>query len=239
MEMLDKTTLRVILAIAGILILLGIYLWERWKRKHSGLDMSLDSSAPPDDFELEEIDTISINPIEETSPPDPETLEAERLVEEADSAPEAEFEPNASEPETAESRKVADLPEVIQISIVARSGQAFQGPELIKAFSDLGLQFGDMEIFHLYQGDKIQFSVASMVKPGTFPIDHMQDFQTPGLTLFMQPPLVSAPLQAFERMITLCHTLAQRLGGKELDDRRHPLTSVKLALWRRQLRGDG
>jgi len=248
MDMPDKTTLRIILAIAGALILLAIYLWDRWKRRRRKFHQFLESSLP-DDYELEEIDTISINPVEDTLPPDPEVLETERLIEETElEAGEAGEEEEAEEPieeparvETTEpsptdSPKEAELPAVIQISIMAPKGTEFQGRELLKAFNDLGLKYGDMEIFHLYQGDNILFSLASMVKPGTFPIERMEDFQTPGLTLFMQPPLTAAPLQAFERMVALCHTLAQRLGGKELDERRHPLTSVKLALWRRQLR---
>ena len=230
MEIMDKTTLRIILGVAGVLLLLAIYLWDRWKRrrKRSGQD---DFSVSPDDFELEEIDTLSINPAEEGAAPDLEALETERVLED---------ETASRETATAVTRdKAEDLPEVIQISIVAPKGQVFSGPDLVKAFSDLGLKFGDMEIFHLHQGNQILFSVASMVKPGTFPIDQMEHFQTPGLTLFMQPPLVPEPLQAFERMIGLCHTLSQRLGGSELDERRHPLTAVKLALWRRKLRGSG
>ncbi len=246
MEIMEKTTLRIILAIAGILLLLLIYLWDRWKKRQRKLNSGMFSKAP-DDFELEEIDTISINPIEESTAPDLEVLETEHILEE----PEASVKEVLEEEETpleapteeksapTPKEEKANLPEVIQISIVASKGHVFNGPDLAKAFADLGLKYGDMEIFHLYQGDRIQFSVASMVKPGTFPIDRMDTFQTPGLTLFMQPPLVSDPLQAFERMITLCHTLAQRLSGTELDDRRHPLTAVKLALWRRQLRGTG
>ncbi len=243
MEIMDKTTLRIILGVAGVLLLLAIYLWDRWKRhrKRSGQG---DFSASPDDFELEEIDTISINPVEEGAAPDLEALETERVLEERQSpsatAASLEDETASQETATAVTRdKAEDLPEVIQISIVAPKGQVFSGPDLVKAFSDLGLKFGDMEIFHLHQGNQILFSAASMVKPGTFPIDQMERFQTPGLTLFMQPPLVPEPLQTFERMIGLCHTLAQRLGGSELDERRHPLTAVKLALWRRKLRGSG
>jgi len=78
--------------------------------------------------------------------------------------------------------------------------------------------------------------VASLIKPGTFPIEAMEEFQTRGLTLFFQPPLVSNPEEAFERMISACHALAKRLGGSELDDRRQPLTPVKISLWRRQLK---
>ncbi|GAB4361255.1 MAG: cell division protein ZipA [Methylohalobius crimeensis] len=271
MEM-DKTTLRIILAVAGAVLLVGIYLWDRWKKRRRIPDETWDemeSEPSHDEFELEEIDTISINPAEENVPVDADVLDAEQ----ASMAPpreepressgdysgrdhprqaEAEKRQPRSEPEaTAEAAQrapeptpaerqaatqAAKLPDVIQVSVAAPPGRPLQGPALAKAFADLGLEYGDMEIFHAYQGDEIQFSVASLVKPGTFPIHAMDDFQTRGLTLFLQPPLVKRPSEAFERMISACHTLAQRFGGSEWDDRRQPLTAVKISLWRRRLK---
>ncbi len=239
MEM-DKTTLRIILAALGVLLLLGIYLWDRLKKRRQSLDKllnTLEAESPEGESEADEIDTISINPIEETAPVDVDVLEAEESTLEP-----GQPEPEASKPdrkaggtEQAEAKR-AKLPEVIQVSIVAPPQQPFSGNKLLKVFEELGLEYGDMDIFHAYQGDEIRFSVASLVKPGTFPIDAMDDFQTRGLTLFFQPPLVSRPAEAFEHMIATCHALAQRLGGKELDDRRQPLTAVKISLWRRQLK---
>ncbi len=232
MEMLDKTTLRIVLAVAGVALLLGIYLWDRWKKRRE-LKQTLETldSAVSDDPELEEIDTISINPAEETLPPDVETAESERVRIEAE-----ERLPGEEPPEPAP--KPADLPEVIQISVAAPKNQPFRGPELVAIFKELGLEYGDMDIFHFHQGEEILFSVASMVKPGTFPIDEMKEFHTPGLTLFMQPPLLEDPLRAFEKMVQTCHVLSQRLDGRELDDRRQPLTAAKLSQWRRLLRGE-
>ncbi len=240
MEM-DKTTLRIILAGLGVLLLLGIYLWDRLKRRRRALDATLnhlDVESQEGELEADEIDTISINPIEETAPVDVDVLEAEEATLEA-----GQPEPEVSKPThptgrtpTHHEAKRAKLPEVIQVSIVAPHEQPFTGDQLLKAFQDLGLKYGEMDIFHAYQGGEIRFSVASLVKPGTFPIDAMDDFRTRGLTLFFQPLLVSHPAEAFERMIATCHILAQRLGGSELDDRRQPLTAVKISLWRRQLK---
>lgn len=244
MEM-DKTTLRIILAGLGVLLLLGIYLWGRLKRRRLALDEALptlDAESSEGELEADEIDTISINPIEETAPLDVDVLEAEETI-----LKPGQPEPEASKP-TRKPREQTQrapeeayrakpgLPQVIQVSIVAPPERPFFGDQLLRAFQDLGLKYGEMDIFHAYQGGEIRFSVASLVKPGTFPIDAMDDFRTRGLTLFFQPPLVSHPAEAFERMIATCHTLAQRLGGNELDDRRQPLTAVKISLWRRQLR---
>lgn len=242
MEM-DKTTLRIILAGLGVLLLIGIYVWDRLKRRRRALDETLDAASPEGELETDEIDTISINPLEETAPVDVDVLEAEESISEP-WQPEPEVnqptrkavEQTLSTQEEPPRAKPVSLPEVIQVSIVAPPGQPFPGDQLLKAFQDLGLKYGEMDIFHAYQGGEIRFSVASLVKPGTFPIDAMDDFRTRGLTLFFQPPLVSRPAEAFERMIATCHALAQRLGGNELDDRRQPLTAVKISLWRRQLK---
>lgn len=235
---IDKTTLRIILAILGVLLLLGIYLWDRLKRRRRALDKllnALEAESPEGRFEADEIDTISINPIEETAPVDVDVLKAEESTLEPRQPEVSKLDRKAGKTEQAEAKR-AKLPEVIQVSIVAPPHQPFSGHRLLEAFAELGLEYGDMDIFHAYQGDEIRFSVASLVKPGTFPIDAMDDFQTRGLTLFFQPPLVSRPAEAFEHMIATCHALAQRLGGKELDDRRQPLTAVKISLWRRQLK---
>lgn len=232
---MEKTTLRIILIIAGLVLVLGIYFWDRWKRSKEQLDKTLDEmnfDRQEDDFELEEIDTIAINPMEESVPMETEVLEAELRNQ---SPPELEDKPAPPAPEP-EPHPRPPLPEVIQVSIAAPDQQTFQGFTLLKAFHDLGLKHGDMDIFHYYLGDKIQFSVASLVKPGTFPLQDMEHFQTPGITLFMQPPLVSDPEQILDRMINVSHALAQRLGGKELDDCRQPLTAAKISAWRRQLR---
>jgi cell division protein ZipA len=222
---IDKTTLRIILAALGVLLLLGIYLWDRIKRKRFKLKTSSELEAEP----AEEIDTISLNPLEETLPVDPDVLEAEESIAAPEKARE-EISPSLTE------SKTRSLPEVIQVSVVAPPGQMFSGDQLLEAFKELKLQYGEMEIFHCLEGEEIQFSVASLIKPGTFPIEAMEEFQTRGLTLFFQPPLVSNPEEAFERMISACHALAKRLGGSELDDRRQPLTPVKISLWRRQLK---
>ena len=243
---MEKTTLRIILAVAGILLILGIYLWDRWKRHKKALDeefADLDANITwEDDFEPEEVDSISLNPMEESAPPDTEVLQDEQPAQAQDAPLEETPEPSpppepAPELETGIKEEKAPLPEVIQVSIAAPEGHAFQGFALLKAFQDLGLKHGDMDIFHFYQGGNIQFSLASLVKPGTFPADDMENFNTPGITLFMQPPLVNDPEATFDRMMHTCHALAKRLGGSEWDDQRQPLSAAKISQWRRQLRG--
>jgi cell division protein ZipA len=88
-----------------------------------------------------------------------------------------------------------------------------------------------MDIFHCLDefddGTRIYFSMANMVKPGTFPFDAMDDFSTPGMMLFAQLEGYPEDLTVLEEMIATARKLANSLGGDVLDDTRRPLTVRK------------
>lgn len=121
--------------------------------------------------------------------------------------------------------------EVLIINIMAPNGQAFRGDALLDALLQGGLRFGDMNIFHRYQkpggGGAILFSLANMVKPGTFDLDQMDDFTTPGVSLFMTLPLEasdSTNTQVFDLMLETAQNLAEELGGELKDENRSVMT---------------
>lgn len=89
----------------------------------------------------------------------------------------------------------------------------FQGEELRDALEDLNLEHGEMGIFHRYDPRLREplFSVASLVEPGTFPIDDMASFHCPGVVLFFQPATVANPLAVYDDLVRTCHRLADRL----------------------------
>ena len=128
-------------------------------------------------------------------------------------------------------------PFIIQLSVVAKGEFLFAGDELKNALMDLDLVHGEMGIFHRYDSElrKPLFSVASLVKPGTFPIDDMASYQYPGVVLFFQPATVDDPLRVFDDLVDTCHELAIRLDGIEWDETRRPLTEEKIAQMRRGL----
>ncbi|WP_027331124.1 cell division protein ZipA [Marinimicrobium agarilyticum] len=128
--------------------------------------------------------------------------------------------------------KPAPLPEeVLIINVMAPSGQQFRGDALLDALLDAGLRYGDMNIFHRYEdpkgGGAILFSLANMVKPGTFDLDGMDDFTTPGVSLFMTLPLESVDLEnveVFDEMLEAARSIAFELGGEMKDENRSVLT---------------
>lgn len=121
-------------------------------------------------------------------------------------------------------------PLLIQVSVVARRAH-FAGGDLMGAAADCGLRPGRMDIFHCldeFEHDtRVYFSVANMVKPGTFPFGEMDMFSTPGVLLFAQLDGRPEDMTILEEMIATARKLATELDGDVLDESRRPLTVRK------------
>lgn len=132
------------------------------------------------------------------------------------------------------SEKPADAPvlkapdEVHIINVMAKKGQMFAGSELLDALVSEGLRFGDMDIFHRHeQADgrgKILFSVANIVVPGTFELGAMEDFETPGVTMFLSLPIAGDSIAAYNLMADAAQALASQLDGELKDENRSVMT---------------
>ena len=115
---------------------------------------------------------------------------------------------------------------VIVVNVMAPDASPFQGRALLGTLESLGLTLGDMDIFHFRKNGVPQFSVANMVKPGTFDPAHMAGFSTPGISLFVQlPNQFGSGMTAFNHMLDTAHQIAAQLGGEVRDERRSVLTS--------------
>lgn len=182
---------------------------------------------------------VQSRPYEPIDDDEPDNLPAEGAISERHSPP-ARKEPeiNAkSHYETAkgkppkeqraqESRTAPD--EVLVINVMARRGDVFSGPELLEAMLSQGLRFGDMDIFHRHESadgrGKILFSVANMVVPGTFALEAMDDFESPGISMFLSLPIASDSLEAFNLMAEAAQNIAQQLNGELKDENRSVMT---------------
>ncbi len=259
MDRMDSQTLRLVLAVAGAIIILGVYVWGRYKKKM--LDF-VNQRGEYDELEGEddppEYDDVSkpakagfysgklgkkdIDPPITLDEPDGEDLD---LVMERPKppvhkpiSPETTHRPSAPETSRREQPRTDPLgaPFLIQISVVSKT-EFFNGLQLRDALDDLRLIYGDMGIYHRYDREyRVPlFSVASLVEPGTFPIKDMENFECPGVVLFFQPPQVDDPLEVFDDLVGTCHELAMRLGGVEWDEKRQPLTLEKINHMRSRL----
>jgi len=81
---------------------------------------------------------------------------------------------------------------IVTLFVATRSGEMLAGSDVVVAAEKAGLQFGDMGIFHRMASGKASegpvFSMANMVKPGSFDMSKLDALETPGVTLFMTLP---------------------------------------------------
>jgi cell division protein ZipA len=68
------------------------------------------------------------------------------------------------------------------------------------------------------------FSVVNMVKPGWFDPQAMHEFETPGISLFLQLPGPLAAIVAFDILVAEANALAEALGGSLQDASHSTLT---------------
>ncbi len=258
---MEADILRLILFLAGLALILGIYLADRYKQGRERGDSSsvrfqdetvtdtttpafhdreplwAPDTSPEDDPPEEEPETT---PAEEapTAVPRGETVDQdlERLGDlvkeekgkkrgirrdiEQFSFPFLNLE-QAEKPDVVEKKPLPT--KLIQLNVVPREGQ-FLGQEVLYAISEVGLQFGDMDIYHFPNYEDPQkgplFSMANLVEPGTFSPDQMEDFVTPGLLLFTLLPGPKDGLSIFSEMLHTAERLATLLDG-ELQDESH------------------
>lgn len=112
---------------------------------------------------------------------------------------------------------------LITLHITARE-RKFNGNELKLAFERHGYRFGKMSIYHCSHEKRKVFSVANMVKPGTFDIENLSGFSTPGITLFMRLPVSLDADVAFEFLLREAQELCGELDGQLRDADRNTLT---------------
>lgn len=149
-------------------------------------------------------------------------------------------EADAEEPNQAEPQPQREPEQVLMLSVVASSGASFHGADLLPQLLTLGFKFGDMAIFHRHEDSAgtgpVLFSLANMLNPGTFDVDHMESFQTPGVTLFLALPNEGDASQSFNMMLSAAQKLAREMGGQVLDDTRSVLNNQKIRHYQERIR---
>lgn len=117
---------------------------------------------------------------------------------------------------------------IVSLFVAAREGQHFRGVDLVVAAEKVGLEFGDMSIFHRLDDRSAAmgpvFSVANMVKPGSFDLTRIDALVTPGLGFFMTLPGPLNALDAWDAMLPAAQRMAELLEGVVLDSERNTLS---------------
>jgi len=218
--------------------------------------LNLDDDVP---MLMEEIDAKDTDGTEEhVSPPQVEPkhpkIEQNKIAEKPIRSVAAAIEPALSEVETHSANKPnfeskytshisknSQSPQdVIVMNLRAREGE-FLGSDLLPVILDNGLRFGAMDIFHYHaeedgEGD-VLFSMANIVKPGTFDLAHFETFETVGLSFFLTLPVsVGSHMQAFEQMVEVVQAMAKAMDANLLDENRSVLTLQTIEHYRERVR---
>ena len=167
---------------------------------------------------------MSAEPLPDPVPSAPEALQASDTDEQVEE-PKLEVDPSQHE--------------VVVVNVRARN-QAFKGADLLHILLACDCRFGDMNIFHRYEGTSgkgaVQFSIVNMVEPGVFDLNNIDDFSTPGVSFFMGVPGPKDAMQAFECMVETAQCLVKNLDGELLDESRSVMTAQTLDHCRQKIR---
>ena len=209
--------------------------WQSEVEASLSEDAVPETSFPQDDNLVPDLDSdpeLNKNPIEDI------TSELEALEEMIA----AEHEPDQIEigdfdlPEE-DAEIISHEPDrIIAVHVLAREGAVFTGPDILSSLMHLGMQYGDMNIFHCFgTNHKSIFSLVNAMEPGIFDLSDMDNMTTPALLLMMALPNPSPALEAYDGMLAAARSLAASLDGRLCDDRRSVLTKQAIDEMRAEL----
>jgi len=207
---MDKELLRWVIVLFGVLVMIVMILWHFIKTIRNRPDTS---DLDEDEFEDEdEVEAFDIEEDEDEFSALPLDLIEEPL------------------------QPAIQIPALIEFSVVARADEGFNGLDLLDAFDRAGLKYGSVKVFERIDDQRlVDYAVASMLEPGTFPDHDLEDYFCPGIVFFMQPRELDDPATVFEDFIDTIDQLADELDGVVWDNQRQPLSDETVEKFRQCL----
>jgi cell division protein ZipA len=222
--------LRIGILAAGLLLILAIYLFGRPKKPAQGRRVENSEGAARERRE----------PV--ISAADDATVAASGDYSgDQVQQPELGLDTQASEPEsTLGMRPEQDFDKIVSIYVAAKASQVLRGEDIVVAAEKTGLVFGYMNVFHrMVEGHPERgpiFSMASILKPGSFDMANIREMQTPAIAFFLTLPAPLTALDAWEKMLPTVQRIAELLDGVVLDEGRNALGRQRVAHIRDDLR---
>ena len=125
------------------------------------------------------------------------------------------------EPDREPKRESAAPKKVITVRFVPKTGEELNAELAVLALRKAGLQHGRYGIFHYPLEDderEPEFSVASLIEPGSFDLTNLKETTLPGMSFFMVLPGLGDPVSRFDRMVGVARTLTQSLNAELFDE---------------------
>lgn len=147
----------------------------------------------------------------------------------------------ASPADTELGRRVSEeFDKIVTLYLAARAGHTLHGPDIVVAAEKAGLVYGHMGVFHRLVENRPErgpvFSVANIMKPGSFDMAHIQALETPAIAFFLTLPAPVSALEAWDTMLPTAQRMAELLDGVVLDEQRNALGRQRVAHLRDELR---
>jgi cell division protein ZipA len=129
---------------------------------------------------------------------------------------------------------------IVSLYVAAKAGNKLRGQDIVVAAEKAGLTFGHMDVFHRLVDGKPElgpiFSVANIIKPGSFEMPRIAEIETPAIAFFLTLPAPVAALDAWETMEPAAQRMADLLDGVVLDEERNALGRQRIQHIRDELR---
>jgi cell division protein ZipA len=228
--MSDVLMLRTGILIAGVLLIIAIYIFGRPRKPGQGrrLDGRREGRVEP---RLDGSDAGAMPGFADGGGHGDDDVVVQGEIELEDAgAPGSELGRRASE----------DFEKIVTLYIAARAGAKLKGPDIVVAAEKAGLVYGHMNVFHrLVEGHPERgpvFSVANIMKPGSFDMASIQSLETPAIAFFLTLPAPAPALDAWEMMLPTAERMAELLDGVLLDESRNALGRQRVQHLRDELR---
>lgn len=122
----------------------------------------------------------------------------------------------------------------VGISVVAQTGQVFQGTTVRALAEAAGMRLRPEGRFHAEVAGGDQFTLENL-ETDSFSADGMRLLTTTGITFVLDVPRAQGGIGAYDRMVQVARQFAQSLDGTLVDDNRQKLNDSGLDATRRAL----
>lgn len=228
-ELSDYTLMRIAIVVAGVVLLLAIFFFGRPRKPGQGRRAPR-GEAPRAEPTLGQQIEDDLGATPRTGGEAATQAELDLLDRTLEGAPTSDLGKRASD----------EFDKIVTLYLAARAGAALHGPDIVVAAEKAGLVYGHMGVFHrLVEGHPERgpvFSVANIMKPGSFDMATIQSMQTPAIAFFLTLPASVPALEAWDTMLPTAQRMSELLDAVVLDDQRNALGRQRIAHIRDELR---